>query len=82
MKRVNKQKNTKCDLKKVRKSVYRRKYVCMYVCRKHACIYVCMYQTGRTARAGLTPRLRTFEETFGQHSAHTVTLETLGSITV
>ncbi len=42
MKRVIKQKNTACDLKKVRRSVYRQKYVCMYAC-KHACIYACMY---------------------------------------
>ncbi len=40
MKRVDEQKNTKCDLKKVRKSVCRQKYVCMHVC-KYACIYVC-----------------------------------------
>ncbi len=41
MKRVNKQKNTKCDLKKVRQSVYRQNYECMYVC-MHVSMYVCI----------------------------------------
>jgi hypothetical protein len=49
MKQVNKKKNTKpskCDLTKVRKSVYRQKYASVYACMHaaaHACIYVYMY---------------------------------------